>query len=78
MSDFDQMRDAMGIEPLVKRDPREAFAELEGFEHPKVNVEVGLTCIVCESGYHGQDWEIVHVMKCGCPCHGKQAVAIGA
>ncbi len=26
-------------------------------------------CILCESGYHGAEWEVLHVVACGCPCH---------
>lgn len=32
-------------------------------------IDPELVCIVCESGYHGEDWEIKHLLTCGCPCH---------
>lgn len=53
---------------------------MESMEGIQVEVsEIGkgseAVCILCESGYHDHAWDILHVMKCGCPCHGKQASA---
>lgn len=75
---MDERINVEGLEPLIQRDPREAFSELEGFIHPEVDDSEGPVCILCESGYHDHAWDVLHVMKCGCPCHGTQASATHA
>lgn len=75
---MDERVNVEGLEPLVKRDPREAFRETEGFIHPEVRSTDGPVCVLCESGYHDHAWETGHVMKCGCPCHHENATAAGA
>ncbi len=70
MSDYENMRELLAL------DPREAYPEIT------VGVsEIGkaqLVCILCESGYHDHEWEVTHVMQCGCPCHVERSTAIGA
>lgn len=35
-------------------------------------------CVLCASGYHDHEIDILHIQQCGCPCHGTRANAIGA
>jgi hypothetical protein len=81
MSDYEKMRELLAI------DPREAFlnttgmvpdaAELEERDIAKGHGDKPV-CILCESGYHDHEWEITHIMQCGCPCHMERSTAIGA
>ena len=71
MSDYENMRELLAL------DPREAYPELT-IEVSDVGRGALLVCILCESGYHDHEWEVSHVMQCGCPCHESRANAITA
>ena len=62
------------LREVLGRDPREAFPSVEII--PTLEPVSGLAgvCILCESGYHDAQWEVTHVMECGCPCHGHETV----
>ncbi len=66
--------DHEAMRELLALDPREAYPEIT-VDVSDIGRGASPICILCESGYHDHEWEITHVMKCGCPCHVQRASA---